>query len=81
MHRMKNIKKVKQKLVNAGSKLKSPETRHVQERLVSTLEHLQVKNGIGPGVRRGKCHLLTCHYRCKCSLKTAQLSKKKSQIR
>ena len=31
--------------------LKGPYTWHVQERMVSTLEQMQVPNGTGPGVR------------------------------
>ena len=44
----------KQKRSTEGCpKLKSPETRQVQERLVS-LEQMQVPNGTGPGVWRSK---------------------------
>ena len=50
------------------SKLKSPETRQVQEILVSTLEHLQVPKWTGPSVRRSKRPLLACRTRCKCSM-------------
>ena len=43
----------KQKRSTEGcSKFKSPETRQVQERLVSTLEHMQV-----PKWDRTRCHL------------------------
>ena len=35
------------------------------------LEHKQVPRwGTEPGVRKGKCSLLACHTRCKCSLET-----------
>ena len=34
------------------------ETQKVQERMVSTLEQMQVPNGTGPGVRRSKRPLL-----------------------
>ena len=53
------------------SKFKSPETRQVQERLVSTLEHMQV-----PKWDRTRCPegvsvpLLACHTHCRCSLET-----------
>ena len=36
----------------------------VQERMVSTLEHMQVPNGTGPGVRRSKRPLLASRTRC-----------------
>ena len=49
---------------------KSQETRKVQERLVSTLEHLQVREWAGPGDRRSKRPLFACHIRCKCSMET-----------
>ena len=29
------------------------------------------QSGTGPGARRGKCHLLACHTRCKCSMETS----------
>ena len=35
------------------------------------LEHKQVPQwGTEPGVRKGKCSLLACHTRCKCSMET-----------
>ena len=37
----------------------------VQERMVSTLEQMQVPNGTGPGVRRSKRPLLASRTRCK----------------
>ena len=43
------------------SKLKRSE---VQERMVSTLEQMQVPNGTGPGVRRSKRPLLASRTRC-----------------
>ena len=36
--------------------------------MVSTLEQMQVPNGTGPGVRKGKRPLLTSRTRCKCSM-------------
>ena len=51
----------------------SPETRQVQERLVSILEHLQVPKLTGPGVRRSKRPLLTCRTRCKRSMETSRI--------
>ena len=49
-----------------GSKLKSPETRQVQKRLVSSLEHLQFPKR--DRTQRSKRTLLTCRTRCKCSM-------------
>ena len=43
---------------------KGPETWQVQERTVSTLEQMQVSNGTGPGVWRGKRPLLASRTRC-----------------
>ena len=40
------------------SKLTVREHDKFLERLVSTLGHMQVQNGTGPGVRRSKCPLL-----------------------
>ena len=34
---------------------KGPQTGQAQERMVSTLEQMQVPNGTGPGVRRTRC--------------------------
>ena len=42
---------------------KGPWTRQVQERMVSTLEQMQVPNGTGPGVRRSK-RVLASRTRC-----------------
>ena len=58
------------KSTEGWSKLKSLETRGVQERLVAILEHMQVQSETGPGVRRSKRPLLACRARCKCSMKT-----------
>ena len=38
--------------------------RQVQERMVSTLEQMQVPNGTGPGVRRSNRPLLASRTRC-----------------
>ena len=43
---------------------KGPYTWQVQERMVSTLEQMQVPNGTGPGVRRSKRPLLASRTRC-----------------
>ena len=43
---------------------KGPQTWQVQERMVSTLEQMQVPNGTGPGVRRSKRPLLASRTRC-----------------
>ena len=43
---------------------KGPQTRQAQERIVSTLEQMQVPNGTGPGVRRSKRPLLASRTRC-----------------
>ena len=43
---------------------KGPYTLQVQERMVSTLEQMQVPNGTGPGVRRSKRPLLASRTRC-----------------
>ena len=40
--------------------------------MVSTLEQMQVPNGIGPGVRRSKRPLLASRTRCKCSMETSR---------
>ena len=40
------------------------------------VEHMQVLNGTGPGVRRSKRPLSACHTRRKCSLETSQNSVK-----
>ena len=53
------------------SKLKCPERRQVQERLVSKLEQMQSQMSKGPGVRRSKRPLLACRARCKCSMETS----------
>ena len=42
-----NSAKQKNRSIEGCSKLKSPETRQVQESLVSTLEHLQVQKWDG----------------------------------
>ena len=34
------------------------------------------KRGTEPGVRKGKCSLLACHTRCKCSMETTHNSVK-----
>ena len=44
----------------------------VQERMVSTLEQIQVQKGIGPGIRRSKCPLLASCIRCKCSMEASR---------
>ena len=62
---------LKQKRSTEGySKFKSPETRQVQERLVSTLEHMQVPTWDRTRVRRSKRPLLACRTRCICSMET-----------
>ena len=43
---------------------KGPQTRQAQERMVSTLEQMQVPNGTGPGVRRSKRPPLASRTRC-----------------
>ena len=43
---------------------KGPYTWQVQERMVSTLEQMQVPNGTGTGVRRSKSPLLASRTRC-----------------
>ena len=42
----------------------SPKTLQGQEKIVSTLEQMQIPNGTGPGVWRSKRPLLTSHTRC-----------------
>ena len=46
------------------SKIKDPYTSQVQERMVSTLEQMQVPNGTGPGVRMSKRPLFASRTRC-----------------
>ena len=59
---------LKQKRSTEGcSKFKSPETRQVKERLVSTLEHMQVPKW---DRTRFKHPLLECCTRCICSMET-----------
>ena len=42
------------------------------DRLVATLEHMQVPNGTGPGVWRRWCLLFACHIRCKRFMETSR---------
>ena len=65
-----SIAKSKNRSTEECWKLKSPETRQVQE--ISTLQHLQVPSGTEPGVRRSKRPLLACRIRCKCSMETSR---------
>ena len=58
------------------SKIQSPEKWQVKERLVSTLEYIQVPNGTWLGVRRSKRPLFACYTCCKFSMKTPQNSVK-----
>ena len=62
------------KSTDGYSKLKSPETREVQETSLNT------QCGTGQGVRRSKRPLLACRTRWKCSMETSH-NKVKSQIR
>ena len=53
-----------------------PKGKKVREKDWSQqVEHIQVPNGTGPGVRR-KRPLSACYTRCKCSLETSQKSVK-----
>ena len=62
---------MKQKRSTEGCwKLKSPETRQVQERLVSTLEHMRVPKWDKTRCPEELCPLLACRTRCKCSVET-----------
>ena len=61
----------KQKRSTEGcSKFKSPETRQVYERLVSTLEHMQVPKRDTTRRPKDKRHLSACPTRCRCSMET-----------
>ena len=52
-------------------------TWQVREIWSQQSEHKQVPNrGTEPGVRKGKCSLLACHNRCKCSMETTHISVK-----
>ena len=62
------------------SKLKSLETRQVQERLVSHRNTCKSQSWTGPGVRRSSRPLLACRTRCKCSMETVQICKKSNSV-
>ena len=53
------------------SKLKSPDTRQIQEWMVSTLEQKQVPTRTWAGVRSSKRPLLACRTNCNCSMETS----------
>ena len=56
---------------------KSSKTWQVRVIWYQQLENKQVsKRGTEPGVRKGKCSLLACHTRCKCSMETTHNSVK-----
>ena len=55
----------------------SPEKIQVREKDWSQqVEHMQVPNGTGPGVRRSKRPLSACYTRRKCSMETSHKSVK-----
>ena len=55
--------------------VKSPEKIQVREKDWSQqVEHMQVPNGTGPGVRRSKRPLSACYTRRKCSMETSHKS-------
>ena len=55
-------------------KVKSREmTQQVRKNLSQELNHKHVPKGTKPDVRKGKRSLLTCHIRCRCSMRNHSL--------